>query len=295
MSNPCETKSSSYDILICLLQRFECSCTHFQAISFSSFELLYRSIRNLDVLLNGDLDFVKTKIKDAALSSFRFYNANVPQNLSDEELEALDRLSKNKNLVVQKADKGNSMVLVDRDVYVKHMENILKDNTKFKKVDVKTRTLNFQVNHKKRINEILKSLKSTCSISDKQYKKIKAVGSRPGILYGLCKVHKAIVDVCPPFRPILSAIGTLTYKTARFLVPILSCLTINEFSVKDSFSFAKEIVEQDSSFYMGSLDVDSLFTNIPLEEIINICTESIYDQNDSIEGLNKSEFKELLS
>ena len=28
---------------------------------------------------------------------------------------------------------------------------------------------------------------------------------------------------------------------------------------------------------------------------INICTESIYDQNDSAEGLNKSESKELLS
>ena len=41
--------------------------------------------------------------------------------------------------------------------------------------------------------------------------------------------------------------------------------------------------------------MDSLFTNIPLEETIKICTESIYDQNDSIESLNKSEFKELLS
>ena len=30
------------------------------------------------------------------------------------------------------------------------------------------------------------------------------------------------------------------------------------------------------------------FTNIPLEETINIFTESICDQNDSIEGLNKS-------
>ena len=39
---------------------------------------------------------------------------------------------------------------------------------------------------------------------------------------------------------------------------------------------------------MGSLDVDSLFTNIPLEETIKICTESIYDQNGSIEDLNKS-------
>ena len=43
---------------------------------------------------------------------------------------------------------------------------------------------------------------------------------------------------------------------------------------------------------MGSLDVDS---NIPLEETINICTELIYDQNDNIEDLNKSEFKVTLS
>ena len=99
-----------------------------------NFELFYRSIRNLDVLSNGDLDFVKTKIKDAVLSSFRFYDANFPQNLSDEELEALEKLSKDNNLVVQKADKGNSVVLVDKYVYVNYMENILQDQSKFEKV-----------------------------------------------------------------------------------------------------------------------------------------------------------------
>ena len=41
---------------------------------------------------------------------------------------------------------------------------------------------------------------------------------------------------------------------------------------------------------MSSLDVDSPLTNIPLEEIITICTESIYNQNDTVEGLSKSEF-----
>ena len=63
------------------------------------------------------------------------------------------------------------MVLVDRDVYVKHMENILKDNTKFEKVDINTRTLNFQVNHEKH-NEILKGLKSS-GISPLTFKKVK--------------------------------------------------------------------------------------------------------------------------
>ena len=58
---------------------------------------------------------------------------------------------------------------------------------------------------------------------------------------------------------------------------------------------AEEIVHQDSKLYMGSLNVDSLFTNITLEETINICTNLIYDNVDVIEGINKLEFKNLLS
>ena len=38
---------------------------------------------------------------------------------------------------------------------------------------------------------------------------------------------------------------------------------------------------------MGSLDVDSLFTNIPLDETIDICTNTIYSQQDVIEGIKK--------
>ena len=72
-------------------------------------------------------------------------------------------------------------------------------------------------------------------------------------------------------------------------------MTVNEFTIKDSFAFVKEIVDQDSSLFMASLDVDSLFTNIPLDETINICTESIFNESDAVEGLNKSEFKELFS
>ena len=38
------------------------------------FELFYRDIRNLEVLSNEDLDFVKTKTKETTLSLFREYN-----------------------------------------------------------------------------------------------------------------------------------------------------------------------------------------------------------------------------
>ena len=41
---------------------------------------------------------------------------------------------------------------------------------------------------------------------------LKPVRTRPGTMYELYKVHKDIIDSCPPFRPILSAINTSTYK-----------------------------------------------------------------------------------
>ena len=111
-------------------------------------------------------------------------------------------------------------------------------------------------------------------------------------MYGLCKVHKDIIDNCPPFRPILSVINTSTYKLSKFFVPILKSLTSNEYVVKDSFDFAEETVEQDSEFFMRSLDVDSLFTNIPLEATIDICTNALLENSEKV-GLSKIEFKEL--
>ena len=46
-----------------------------------------------------------------------------------------------------------------------------------------------------------------------------------------------------PFQPILSAINTPTYKLAKFLVPILKSLTSDNYTVKDSFALAEEIIE----------------------------------------------------
>ena len=46
---------------------------------------------------------------------------------------------------------------------------------------------------------------------------------------------------------------------------------------------------------MGRLEVDSLFTDIPLEENIDICTNTLSENTERVKGLSKKEFKELLS
>ena len=67
-----------------------------------NFELFYRDIRNLQVRCTEDLDFIKTRTKDIALSTFRTYNNNVPQHLSKGEFVALKNLPQNKQSIHSK-------------------------------------------------------------------------------------------------------------------------------------------------------------------------------------------------
>ena len=197
-------------------------------------------------------------------------------NLTESEFKALRHLPKNKNIVIQKADKGNTIVILDKICYICAIEEILNDHTKFSNLEIPAgKEINYITNLEKKITSDLKLLKDEEIIDKATYKNIKPVGSRPGVLYRLGKVHKEINNGLQPFRPISSAISTPTYKLAKFLLPFLTPLTQSEYTVTDSFHFAEEIYKQDPNLYMASLDVDSLFTNIPLDETIDICINSL--------------------
>ena len=77
-------------------------------------------------------------------------------------------------------------------------------------------------------------------------------------------------------------------------MPLLSELTKNNYVCKDSFSFAKDVRDQDHSFYMTSFDIDSLFTNLPLDETIDLCVKKLFKSKKKIKGLNKTQFRTLL-
>ena len=71
------------------------------------------------------------------MSLFNSYNENgAPLNLASEELEALKLLSKNKSLIIQKSDKGNSIAIIGKTYYLEKMRNILSHSSKFTQVSV---------------------------------------------------------------------------------------------------------------------------------------------------------------
>ena len=193
------------------------------------FELLYRDIKDLD-LPNEKTNFLKAKIKDCPLSSFKLYNEKgAVSSLNKDEINALKTLSKDKDLIIQKSDKGSSIVLTNKSDYFDNMRNILSDSKKFVKSSlVDDKHLNFIIGIEKKLTDLLKEL-------------LKPRGSSFGVLYGLCKTHKEVLDKCPPLRPILLAIKTPSYNLAKFLVPLIEPIRKNNFTVKNSFEFSKEI------------------------------------------------------
>ena len=81
---------------------------------------------------------------------------------------------------------------------------------KFENVNRKSGILNVLVNHEKHINNFLKDLVSSNDLLNDPCQKVKAILSRPSIVYGHCKVHEPIDHFVPPIRSILSTIGNAT-------------------------------------------------------------------------------------
>ena len=46
---------------------------------------------------------------------------------------------------------------------------------------------------------------------------------------------------------------------------------------------------------MCSFDIVSLFTNIPIDETINICLDELYKNSDSVNNLSREQFRKLLN
>ena len=176
----------------------------------------------------------------------------------------LKDLPSHKEIITQKVDKDNSLVILNKRDYIKRMTEMSSDIDKFKKLDVKPgKELNLLLKYEEKLISFLKGIKK--SIVEDLHKSLYPQGSQPGIMYVSSKIHKPLVNGFPKLRPILSALNTSTYKQAKFFVPLLQHLTSNEFTFKDSFEFTKIIYEQDAGLFMASLDVNSLFENVPLE------------------------------
>ena len=136
--------------------------------------------------------------------------------------------------------------------------------------------------------------KSLKICNENVYDKLYPSGSAPARIYGTPKIHKfSPSDTVPKLHPIVSSIGTSNYDLARFLCDLLSPIVPDNYSCKDISSFVSQIKNANlSSKFLVSYDVTSVFTNIPLQETIDIAINLIFNRNPNL-NITKEELKKL--
>ena len=206
-------------------------------------------------------------------------------------LRILKGLLNNEQIVILRAERVNSVAIINNDEYKKGIMDILSDTSKFKKLRTDP-----TLTREGRVQRFLRKLKTKGKLDNDIYNEIYPTRSQPARIYGLPKIHKLKVpNTLPTFRPILSSICTYNYELSKFLYSILQPCIPNEYTTANTYSFASELKNIDTSNKsMISFDVSSLFTNIPLNEPIDLAVSYILHNNSYLK-LSKEDLTKLFS
>ena len=207
--------------------------------------------------------------------------------------KTLKSLKDDTNIKICKFDKGRGVAILDSDDYYFKLDKIVNDTSKFKELQLNSKTHPIIARENSISYYIRKNLKE---FGQDTIKSLIPSGSNPGKIYGLVKVHKTD----NPVRPVVSMIGTPEYKLAKFLDVIIKPYMPQTYMLQSTNHFLEQLnnFQFSSDQTVVSFDVSSLFTNVPLEETIQIITNAIYSENNSNQNqqppIKKEAFIKLL-
>ena len=229
-------------------------------------------------LTNDDLKELATAtLRSVALEYTSRRGPKPPEAL----VKAIEELKRRDDIVITKPNKGSGVVVMDKSQYLCLLsEASINDTSKFRPVSLerpKTKGRPPTYHHpllemEKEFDSLLRRILPK-PIADSLCPK----GSRLAHLYGLPKTHKERLAMCP----ILSATQTYNYALAKWLEDKLKPLSYNQYTVSDTFQFVDEIqgLKINNNELLVSYDVTSLFTNVPLDETIQILADKAFSDD----------------
>ena len=218
----------------------------------------------LEMKKNGKVTISDSFITEMVTESKKSRGSKKSRILDKDLITAAKELKENKEIVIRRADKSSIFVILEKDDYLAKMNELLSDTTKFKKTSKDT-TLDL----KSKVNKLIDSINAKVDAIHFQ----KIVGDfKPGYAYGNVKIHKPD----NPLRLIVSQIPTPTYQLAKRLNHLLTPYVPSEFSLKSSEDFIDIIKNEPACGFIASLDVSSLFTNVPVDETIDMIINEVY-------------------
>ena len=197
---------------------------------------------------------------------------NLRFNLSKEERSAKHTLSKDKNIVIKKADKGSAVVIQNRSDYIKEGLRQLTDQNFYRLQED-----NLTLIHNKLITEQVQKMLNSKEMSSKTVEYLILETPLTPNFYLLPKIHKNKIP--PPGRPNVSANGCPSERISQFVDHFIQPLVQKLPSyLRDSthlINLLKGLHLPEDSI-LASLDVTSLYTNIPNTEGIKATASYLF-------------------
>ena len=194
-------------------------------------------------------------------------------NISKGEAKAIQELKKDQEKIILTTDKGVSLLVLDKEEYIRKSEDLLKQNTYRELVADPTNK------YKNKLINLLKTIKSEGGMNNITYRRLYPTGAVSPKYYGLPKVHKAGV---PP-RAIISSKGSATYETAKELAKIIKPLVgRSPHHVQNNKDFLESIrnIKLQPDECIMSYDVSELFTSIPIDPAIKTIKKYLGEDKD---------------
>ena len=204
-------------------------------------------------------------LKGACIQAFA--NRNQPQVLPKRFQNALDSLTKNKEIKVMKADKGGAVVVMSKQDYYLKALRLLSDADTYEKIDNPPTIAEIQTDFSKKVKNIISQITNDDMKNVIKSKVNNILPSFP-YFYGPPKVHKNGI----PLRPIVATCGSPQSKLAKWLADSLSTLLgkISNSHLLHSSDFISRIRNLGPTHgKLISLDVTALFTNVPIDFVLD--------------------------
>lgn len=205
-----------------------------------------------------------------------FLSYYTKSNLTMEERKSISFLRDNPDIIIKKADKGGSIVLMDKSLYNKEIYRQLLDGKYYIPIPHSVSSDNCM-----KINGIISQMRLNGYISHKQllyFTNNRDIKDRK--FYILPKIHKPRASWPEPYmpsgRPIVSCCGTELHAVGKLVDYYLQPFCVKQPSyTRDTYHFIDKIRNQvvDSSYYLVTGDITSLYTNMDHNLIIDVITK----------------------
>ena len=216
------------------------------------------------------MDFYIEAITHEILQNNKRYKYR--SNLSPEEQSALTSLRQDESIVIKKADKSSTIVIMNREDYIAEVERQLNDQTYYEKLHE-----NPNEKFKKEIQDTISEIQDNQILQGFENVSIPNENKVPQF-YVLPKTHKPYNPSLPlgyPGRPIVSACGSLTENVSAFidstLKPYMESLPSYIKDTTDFINKIRQLPQLSKDSFLVTLDVSSLYSNIPHKDGIEAC------------------------